>query len=517
PTSKTTAIWEPSLNIDAAGNLVCYFSDERQKVYDSSGNDTSTSILQAVSYHVSTDGGQTWGAEGNVAAIPDDSDRPGMITVTKLGNGQYMATYEVVNQPSQTLNTAVVYSKFSSDGITWTANSLGTKIVLANGRGMGSSPFVRWVPAGGPNGTVIVSSKWAVDSSGNISGGQNFYVNYNYGQGPWEQMPYAVTYDASDSQGGYFAGFAQSFDTSVDGLTLYQATNVENTTSGQNDVRVGSVPLNAHHYEAERAVLTDTALVSQVDADGGSKVGNINNADSTVDFSHVNVPTAGTYTVNVRYDNGSGSTSSQSVSVNGGTAFSVSYPPTVDWNRYLWAQFTTTLNAGSNTIAFTHNSGYAELDAIDVYQSGAASYGEFKLVNRNSGLDLEMPYATTTSGAQADQWGDTNNATQTWRITPTSSGTSYTLTNLNSGKLLDIASASTANGAAAVQEPSSGATSQDWTFSASDSGYGYITDVNSGRLLEIYQNSTADGAVADQWASTGYNCQQWLLTKQSIQ
>lgn len=517
PTSTTSSIWEPSLNIDANGDLVCYFSDERQKVYDSSGKDTSTSILQAVSYHVSTDGGQTWGAEGNVAAIPDDSDRPGMITVTKLGNGQYMATYEVVNQPSQSLNTAVVYSKLSSDGITWTANSLGTQVKLANGRGMGSSPFVRWVPAGGPNGTVIVSSKWAVDSGGNISGGENFYVNYNYGQGSWEQMPYAVTYDASDTQGGYFAGFAQSFDTSVDGLTLYQATNVENTTSGQNDVRVGSVPLNAHHYEAERATITDATVVSHADADGGSKVGYINNADSSVSFTHVNVPTAGTYTVNVRYDNGTGAASSHSVSVNGGTAFSLSYPATVDWARYQWVQFTTTLNAGNNTITFTHNSSYAELDAIDVYQSGAASYGEFKLVNRNSGKYLEIPNASTTSGVQADQWGDTNNPTQVWRIAPISSGTSYTLTNLNSGKLLDISGASTANGAAAVQEPSSGASSQDWTFAASDSGYEYVTDVNSGKLLEIYQNSTANGAVADQWGPTGYNCQQWLLTKQSIQ
>lgn len=517
PTSTTSSIWEPSLNLDANGDLVCYFSDERQKVYNSSGVDTSASILQAVSYRVSTNGGTTWGTEGNVAAIPDDSDRPGMITVTKMGNGQYMATYEVVNQPSQSLNTAVVYYKLSSDGITWSANSLGTQIKLANGRGIGSSPYVKWVSAGGPNGTVIVSSKWALDSSGNISGGQNFYVNYNYGQGPWEQMPYAVTYDASDTQGGYFAGFAQSFDTSTDGLTLYQATNVENTTSGQNDVRVGTVPLNAHHYEAERATLTDTTLVSQVDADGGSKVGNINNSDSTVDFTHVNVPSAGTYTVNVRYDNGYGSTATQSVSVNGGTATTLSYPVTVDWNRYGWAQFTATLNAGNNTIAFTHASNYAELDAIDVYQSGAASYGEFKLVNRNSALDLEIPSASTASGTQAGQWADTNNPTQVWRITPTSSGTSYTLTNLNSGKLLDVASASTANGAAVVQEPSSGATSQDWTFTATDSGYGYVKDVNSGLLLEIYQNSTANGAVADQWASTGYNCQQWLLTKQSIQ
>jgi hypothetical protein len=506
PTSTTTSVWEPSLNLDSSGNLVCYFSDERQK---------ANNILQAVSYRRSTDGGLTWGTEGNVTAIANQSDRPGMITVTKLGNGKYLATYEVVNRPSQSLNTAVVYYKFSNDGVTWTASDLGTPVRLANGRGIGSSPFVRWLPAGGPNGMVVISSKWGLDSSGNISGGQNFYVNYNNGLGTWERLPYATTYDASDTQGGFFAGFAQSFDTSVDGLTLYQATDVENLSTTYNDIRVGSIPLNAHHYEAERASLTDVTAVSQVDADNGSKIGYINYSDSLVSFSHVNVPAAGTYTVNVRYDNGTGATSSHSVRVNGGTAFSLSYPPTVDWNRYGWAQFTASLNAGNNTISFGYNGTYAELDAIDVYLTGASADGEFKLVNRNSGKYLEIASASTANGAAAGQWGDTNNPTQVWRVSPSSGA--YTLTNLNSGKLLDVSGASTANGAAVVQNASSGGASQRWTFAATDSGYGYVTDVNSSKLLEIYQNSTVDGAIADQWASSGYYCQQWQLAKEGIQ
>ncbi|MFJ9249158.1 RICIN domain-containing protein [Streptomyces sp. NPDC101776] len=507
PTSTTTTVWEPSLGLDEAGDLVCYFSDERQK---------ANGVLQAVSYRVSADGGATWGTEGNVAAIPNSSDRPGMITVTALPNGKYMAVYEVVNRPSQSLNTAVVYYKFSDDGITWTANDLGTPIKLANGRGIGSSPFVKWVPAGGPNGMVIVSSKWGLDASGNISGGQNFMVNYNLGQGPWERLPYAVTYDSSDTQGGTFAGFAQAFDTSVDGNTLFQATDVENSATTYNDIRVGSIPLNAHHYEAERATLTDTTLVSHADADGGSKVGNINYSDSKVSFTHVNVPTAGTYTVNVRYDNGTGATSSHTVSVNGGSATTLSYPATVDWGRFGWAQFTASLNAGNNTITFGYNGTYAELDAIDVYRSGTAADGEFKLVNRTSGKYLETASALTAEGAPTGQWGDTNNPTQVWRIAASASG-GYTLANLNSGKLLTVSGASTANGAAVVQNSSNGTASQRWTPNPTDSGYGYWINANSGRLLEIYQNSTADGAIADQWSTTGYNGQQWRLVKEGIQ
>jgi hypothetical protein len=506
PTSTTTTVWEPSLNIDSSGNLVCYFSDERQK---------SSGILQAVSYRKSTDGGQTWGSLANVAAVGNTSDRPGMITVAKMGNGKYIATYEVVNRPSQTLNTAPVYYKISNDGVTW-PSGLGTKLTLANGRGIGSSPAVKWVSGGGPNGTVIVSSKWGLDSSGNISGGENFYVNYNFGLGNWERLPYAVTYDATDSQGGYFSGFAQGFDVSPDGNTLYQATNVENSSTTYNDIRVGTIPLNADHYEAERATVNNVSTVSHVDASNGSKIGNINFSTSYVQFD-VKAPAAGTYTVNVRYDNGSGATSSHLVSVNGGTAFTLSYPKTYDWNRFGWAQFTTTLNAGTNTIKFSYNGTYAELDFIDVYRSGVAEDGEFKIVNRNSGKYLEIASALTTDGAGAGQWGDTDNPTQIWKISATGTSGYYTIVNKNSSKLLEIPSGSTANGTQAGQWSNTGATTQNWSFTPTDTGYAKIINRNSSKLLEIYANSTTNGAIADQWSDTGYNCQQWTLVKEGIQ
>ena len=360
PTSTTSTVWEPSLAVDANGGLVTYFSDERQK---------ANNVLQAVSYRRSTDGGLSWGGVVNVSAPTNASDRPGMITVTRLPDGRYLATFEVVNRPSQTNNTAPVYFKTSPDGLTWAPeSSIGTKIALANGRGIGSSPEVRWVPTtGSTNGMIVVSSKWALDATGAISGGQNFVVNRNLGSGSWEQLPYAVTYDAADNEGGTFSGFAQGFDTSPDAKTIYQATNVENLSTTYNDVRVGSIPINAQQYEAESAVRTDTSLVTQPDAQGGSKVGNINNATSLVRFT-VQAATAGTYTMNVRYDNGTGAASTHNVSVNGGSLSSVAYPPTPNWGRFGWAQKTVTLAAGANTIAFTKGTGFAELDQIQLYQ-----------------------------------------------------------------------------------------------------------------------------------------------------
>ncbi|PJJ55655.1 RICIN domain-containing protein [Compostimonas suwonensis] len=505
PSSTTTTVWEPSLAVAGDGSLVAYFSDERQK---------ASGVLQAISYRRSTDGGLTWGPLVNVSAPTNSSDRPGMITVTKLPDGRYLATYEVVNRPSQSLNTAPVYAKYSPDGLNWSpTTSIGTPIQLANGRGIGSSPFVKWVPTGGPKGMVVVSSKWSLDAAGNINPGQNFYVNYNLGEGPWERLPYAVTYDSTDTQGGAFSGFAQGFDTSPDGRTLFQATNVENPTTTYNDIRVGSIPLDAQQYEAERATRVDTSLVTHHDASNGSKVGNINNPGSTVTFS-VRVPAAGSYTLNVRYDNGTGAASTHTVTVNGVASTAISYPPTVDWGRFAWAQKTVTLNAGLNTIAFGKGTSFAELDVLQVYRPTVATDPQFRVVNRNSGKFLEILSALTTDGAGAGQWGDTSNATQVWNVATVSGGVQ--LSNANSGKLLEIPSSSLADGTQAVQRGSTGLATQRWA-AATSGGWWTLTNANSGKLLEVASGSLADGAVVQQWTANGCTCQQWRLTREGIQ
>lgn len=519
--AKETTVWEPSLALNSNGDLVCYFSDERQKTFDNNGNDLPTSVLQAVSYRASTNGGQSWGVEGNVAAVPNDNDRPGMITVTRMPNGKYLATFEVVNKTGYGPNASPVFYKISADGLDWgDRTSIGTPIQLRNGLGIGSSPFVRWVPTGGPNGMVVVASKWALDANRSITEGQDFYVNYNLGQGPWERMPFPVTFDGPSM----FTGFSQGVDYSPDGLTLYQATNVDNyrpdpndptQTYYYNDIRVGSVPLNAQHYEGENASLNHVQTVTHADASNGSKVGYINYADSSVTFT-VRAPAAGTYTVNVRYDNGTGANSSHAVSVNGGTAFSLDYPPTKDWGRFLWAQFTTSLQAGTNTIRFSYQGTYAELDQMHVYRPGVAQDPEFQVINRNSGKLLEITSAATNDGAGAGQWGPSGNPTQIWQTHDIGSGF-YEFHNKNSGKLLEIPYASTVDGTQAGQWGFTGNPTQNWSLSPTTGGNWQIINRNSGKYLEIYQAALNDGGIADQWSNSGCSCQEWTFQHEGVQ
>lgn len=504
PTSTTSTVWEPFLMVDGNGDLACYYSDERQK---------SDGVLQALVKKTSSDG-VNWSALSNVVAVPNYSDRPGMITVTKLPNGKYMAVYEVVNRPSQTLNTAVCYYKISDDGVNWNPTDLGTPIRLADGTGCGSAPYVKWVDAGGPNGMVVVVPKWQVDENGYITGGgQNFFVNYNLGEGYWERLPMALTFDGPNTQ-DLLSGFSGSIDTSVDGKTLYQAANVENLTTGRNDVRVGTIPLNAATYEAENAQLTNVQVTELIDASGGKEVGYINYSDSSVNFNKITVPEAGTYTVNVRYSNGTGNNSSHKVSVNNGSDITVDYPATQHWNRYLWASFTCYLNEGVNSINFKYNNTFAELDCIQVFKSDVDLSTQFAVVNRNSGKLLEMPSATTETNAQAAQYDWTNYSCQLWNITEKDD--SYIeLENVNSGKRLEVKEASTADGAQVVQYPDSTNYCQDWSLNPTSDGYFQFINRNSNKLLEVVNNSTENGALVGQWGPTGYACQEWTLVKEA--
>ena len=147
--------------MDAYGHLVCAYSDERQK---------ANGVLQALSLRYTSDG-TNWSELKNIVAVGNQNDRPGMVTVDQMPNGKYIATYEVVNKPSLSQNSSIVYYKTSDDGLAWNPSDVGTLLETEDGLCLGSSPYVKWVNAGGPNGMVIVGSKWAINKNGDIQEG----------------------------------------------------------------------------------------------------------------------------------------------------------------------------------------------------------------------------------------------------------------------------------------------------------------------------------------------------------
>ncbi len=122
--------------------------------------------------------------------------------------------------------------------------------------------------------------------------------------------------------------------------------------------------LGGVRYEAEKATVNNaTVRTAAGGASNGQVVGNIDYADSWVEYPRVYAPTAGTYPVTVRFANGTLGTSTHNVSVNG-VATSISYPAT-GWDNWTSATLNLNLKAGDNVVRFTKGSAYAELDYLD--------------------------------------------------------------------------------------------------------------------------------------------------------
>lgn len=200
PNTTAHGIWEPDFQVDASGNLVCYFSDERQ-----SGNGYN----QLLGHVVSTNGGQTWGPEVYDVAIQDGVQRPGMPTVIKLPNGQYMMSFEDCKGGFDPDQACDVYVKTSPDGDNWSpVTGLGTRAQTADGRFLLHTPYLAWSPTGGTSGELLLSGQRIVTGNdGTLTvlpeSGNDVLVNTNLGSGAWSELAAPFTINPT---GGYDSG-----------------------------------------------------------------------------------------------------------------------------------------------------------------------------------------------------------------------------------------------------------------------------------------------------------------------
>jgi arabinan endo-1,5-alpha-L-arabinosidase len=118
-------------------------------------------------------------------------------------------------------------------------------------------------------------------------------------------------------------------------------------------------------YEAERGTLNNCRVrTGAAGASDGAVAAYIDFPDSWVQNT-VYAPRTGSYTLYVGYANGTGSTGSHGVVVNGNSQGSVSYPVT-GWDQ--WHQTSTSINLveGWNTIRLTKGASYTEVDYLEI-------------------------------------------------------------------------------------------------------------------------------------------------------
>ncbi|MEV3939109.1 hypothetical protein AB0K52_24425 [Glycomyces sp. NPDC049804] len=130
-------------------------------------------------------------------------------------------------------------------------------------------------------------------------------------------------------------------------------------------------------YEAENQTVVNAQTRGSSGASNGYYVGGIDGSadmrsQSFVDFT-VNVPTARSYTMTIRYANGTGANSTHGLAYNGSAWSTVTYPPTAGWGQFGTVNVTVNLKAGYNVIRlakgspyFSGGTGYAELDNVTI-------------------------------------------------------------------------------------------------------------------------------------------------------
>lgn len=121
-------------------------------------------------------------------------------------------------------------------------------------------------------------------------------------------------------------------------------------------------------YEAESSANTlagGARVTSCTPCSGGKKVGYVGNNAGTLLFNGVMATTAGSVTLTIRY--ASGSARKASLSVNNGTAISISFASTGSFTTVGSKTVTVTLKAGKNTLKFFNTTAWApDFDRISV-------------------------------------------------------------------------------------------------------------------------------------------------------
>jgi hypothetical protein len=200
-------LWEPELSVDAAGQLVCHFSDETQKGH--------SQVLARVR---SADGGRTWGRPVDTVAPRNPHDRAGMAVVRELPYGIYVMAYELCTRPGP--SSCVVHLRTSTDGWRW--DGPDTVPRTEQDAHLEHAPTIAWTPDSGMYGRIVLVGQVLTLGNGEMlpASGRVLLTNDQRGEGPWTQVaaPLATPVPSRDACSNYSSALLPS----ADGTTLLE-------------------------------------------------------------------------------------------------------------------------------------------------------------------------------------------------------------------------------------------------------------------------------------------------------
>ncbi|MFC8147240.1 RICIN domain-containing protein [Streptomyces paradoxus] len=491
-----TPVWEPFLLVHD-NKLIVYYSDQRDPAHG-----------QKLVHQVSTDG-MNWGPVVDDVAVSPYSARPGMTTVAKMPNGKYIMTYEYGGAPEKNFAT---YYKISADPEAFDSVT-GQVLRSTDGYVPCCTPYITWLPTGGPNGTLVVASNSTDD----------LFLNTQNGD------PSAWTRIRSNVAAGYSRGLLPLSD----GHSLMVFTGGPNGST-VNPLQYSTIDLGGGISDGATYTVSNAGSNLRLSIAGGSTANGTSatqqNAGSATDqqwrfvqqssgyFKILNVASGKVLGVEnqstangariLQWDDNGTLDHEWAVAPHPAGGYSITNRVT---GKYLEIPNAST-TAGTAAVQWSGTSCACQRWNLTQTALPPLGTGQYVLVNKNSGKYLDIPQSSTTAGTAAQQWRNSACACQLFTFQSAGNG-AWTIKNATSNLNLDIRDSSSTAGAAIVQNTASSADSQKWTLTDAGNGYHKLRNVGSTLFAGIAQSSTADGAAVVQWNSLTVDDQLWKVVR----
>lgn len=194
-------VWEPFLYAED-GVLYCFYSDDNDPV-----------CSQTIVLKTSTDGLE-WSKMIQATACADRRLRPGMAAVAKMGNGEYILTYEMVGMHGNPVH----YKKTRSLTDWGDVSENGKLLVTDDGVSVGSAPYCAWTPDGGEKGCVIVTAHNM--ASGSSETGTEIMLSFDFGES-WTHAENPLPYTMPEKYKGLRCAYSPCFFVRRDNSLFY--------------------------------------------------------------------------------------------------------------------------------------------------------------------------------------------------------------------------------------------------------------------------------------------------------
>ena len=222
---------------------------------------------------------------------------------------------------------------------------------------------------------------------------------------------------------------------------------------------------------------------------------------STRVVSGVVAGNSGVKLANITYINGTSSTQTATLDVNGQVPTVVALPPTGGPSTSGTVSVLVGLAKGStNALTFSASSGTVP-DVTSVAVQGIPGTNGVEIQGSGSGRCADVNDNTIVNGTQAQLWDCSGGTNQVYTQTSRAEFVVY------GDKCLDAYNNGTSNGTVVDIWDCNGGTNQKWTVHPD----GTITSNLSGLCLDAYNNGTANGTKLELWTCNGGANQKWSL------